>query len=248
MMTSQGKPWIKNPNRAYHLGQFERPYRSTVSFCDWMDGLGVVRVGTCVLDLCCGMGANIAYMSQRWPALRFVGAELNEDLVSAGRAILRTRSITQRVDIDVADLYSLPRGYIGQFDGVVCLQTLSWLPGFEQALEAMSRLQPRWIALSSLFYDGLVSFDIRVREHTLAGADCESLFNIYALPRVRAFLGSLGYIRFRAIPFGIDVDLPVPEHGSMGTFTRKLDSGDRLQFSGPLLAPWYFVCAERAAG
>ena len=41
--------------------------------------------------------------------------------------------------------------------------------------------------------------------------------------------------------FEIELDLSGPVEGGLGTYTRKLEDGRRLQFSGALWLPWKFV-------
>ena len=54
----------------------------------------------------------------------------------------------------------------------------------------------------------------------------------------------LGFNNIKYKPFEIDIDLAKPVN-RMGTYTEKLENGHRIQISGPLLMPWYFVGGER---
>jgi hypothetical protein len=38
--------------------------------------------------------------------------------------------------------------------------------------------------------------------------------------------------------FEISIDLTGPAAGGIGTYTRKLEDGNRLQFSGAVFMPW----------
>jgi hypothetical protein len=73
----------------------------------------------------------------------------------------------------------------------------------------------------------------------------QSFYNVYSMPVVRKFLSAEGYSQFQQTPFEIDIDLPKPAHKGRGTFTEKLQNGHRVQISGPLLMPWYFIAAKR---
>ena len=56
------------------------------------------------------------------------------------------------LNFKVGDMYQLEKE---DFDGVISLQTLSWLPDYEKPLEEISqKINPRWIAITSLFYPG----------------------------------------------------------------------------------------------
>jgi len=128
------------------------------------------------------------------------------------------------------------------------LATLSWLPDFASAARHMTELEPEWIAATSLFYDGPVEAVVNTYDYSrpLQETGCtEKFYNIYSLPRVSRFFKERGYGKFEFYPFDIDTDLPKPSHGGMGTYTEKLESGQRLQISGPVLMSWYFILARK---
>jgi hypothetical protein len=110
----------------------------------------------------------------------------------------------------------------------------------------MVKLAPQWIALTSLFYDGPVSCTIEVTEYD-DGLEPHraGFYNVYSLPVVIEYMQSNGYPDLVSTPFEIDMDLPKPKKRLMTTYTEKLEDGHRLQVSGPLLMPWYFIAARR---
>ncbi len=234
-------------NTDYHERQFREPYRSTIAFCEWLETERLVSPESelRIVDLCSGTGANIHHMSKRYPKSTFLGVDINPDNVERGNAFFQSNGI-DRCRLEVGDIYNLDPGYVSEFDGVVSFQTLSWLPDFKAPIQAMTTLAPRWIAVTSLFYDGPVSCTIDVTEYT-AGLEPNrsSFYNVYSLPTVRKHMQTNGYSDFRFTPFEIDVDLPKPSHGLMSTYTEQLEDGRRLQLSGPLLMPWYFIAATR---
>lgn len=108
----------------------------------------------------------------------------------------------------------------------------------------MCDLNPEWIAMSSLFYDGRINFYINLDDHEQNGGG-EHYYNIYSLPLVKELFERNGYKKFYYEKFDIDIDLPKPKGKEMGTYTVKTEDGERLQISGALLMPWYFVLAKR---
>jgi len=78
--------WTGKVDTDYHKKQFKEPYRSTVHFCDWLEKIGYINSKSklLIMDLCSGQGANIYYMSKRYPLCKFVGIDLNHELVSNG--------------------------------------------------------------------------------------------------------------------------------------------------------------------
>lgn len=247
-MKQRTTEWLdKNKiNTDYHERQFKEPYRSTVAFCNWLETIGLINNGSQlkILDLCSGAGANIYYMSQRYPMSLFVGVDINPDLVEHGNTLFQSNGI-QNCCLEVGDIYNLDAKYVSEFNGVVSFQTLSWLPEFKSPIQSMAKLAPQWIALTSLFYDGQVSCTIEVTEYDdVLEPHRSSFYNVYSLPVVKKYIQSNGYPDFQATTFEIDIDLPKPKKQLMTTYTEKIEDGHRLQISGPLLMPWYFIAAR----
>jgi len=242
--------WTKDYNEDYFNRQFSTPYRSTVKFCDWLEHLGVLsnHSESNILDIGTGKGANLFYMQQRFPKYQYLGLDINKDFVNEGNLFFEKEKISNCV-LESGDLYdSNLVKYADKFEGLISLQTLSWLPEYEIALNSMINLNPNWISLSSLFYDGLVDCKIEVREFANSKEKTSSntcYYNIYSLPRVKSFLAEKGYEIFKYCPFEIDIDLPKPNHTHMQTYTQTLIDGKRLQKSGPLSMDWFFIYAAR---
>lgn len=249
-MKQRTTEWLDTAsNHGYHERQWANPYRSSVKFCDWLESLQVLDPSASlkICDVGAGEGANVFYMSQRYTKSTFKGLELNPELVSWGNGKLKEKGVTN-ASLEAADLYQFPMGYKNNFDGVVMYQTLSWLPEFKTPLDKLASLDPKWIGLTSLFYEGDVNCRIEIEDHTIRTSEKgygEAFYNVYSLPLVKAHLAKHGYTNFQCTPFNIDIDLPKPEHGGMGTYTETLKDGRRLQFSGPLLMSWYFVLASK---
>jgi SAM-dependent methyltransferase len=228
----------------YHLGQWLQPKQSTHAFAAFAgERLAASRT---VADLGCGAGAATAQLALQFPGTRFVGIDYAGELVAMARERSGEAGISN-IEFAQGDWYDLaPRS---DLDGVVSLQTLSWLPEFERPLACIfERFRPRWVALSSLFYEGDISCRIEVTEHTLSKS---CFYNVYSLPAVRRLAEQHGYRLARSEPFHIGLDLPRPASADlMGTYTVNTAPQDgqgsrRLQISGPLLMNWHFVMLER---
>jgi ubiquinone/menaquinone biosynthesis C-methylase UbiE len=236
-----------NYDNEYHDRQFARPYQSTVSFCDWLVELGVLgRQQLSVCDLGCGKGANLHYLSARFPACAFTGLDIDEQLIRDGNDYFQRKGV-DKCRLVAGDLHEASTYFAkGEFDALISLQTLSWLPSYERALDAMVALSPNWIALTSLFFEGPIEartvisdFDVGQSEQ----AKRSFFYNTYSLPMVANYLRDRGYSDFRHKRFDIPIDLPRGEHGRMQTYTELTADGRRLQVSGPLLMNWSFIFA-----
>lgn len=152
------------------------------------------------------------------------------------------------LSFEVGDWFDLEQKLsVERFDGVVSLQTLSWLPEMRIPMTQIFKvINPNWIGISSLFYEGDISCKIEVFEHTIGK---KVHYNVYSLKNLNRLAHEYGYEIVKFEPFEIGIDIPKPENiDHMGTYTRKItgQSGDlRLQISGPLLMNWYFVLLQK---
>jgi SAM-dependent methyltransferase len=230
----------------YHEAQWQSPKQSTKA----LEAFAAYKLQKAqkILDLGCGAGAATAYFAERYPATQFVGKDYVPELLETAKLLASQRPI-DNLEFEQADWFNLKK--CQEFDGVISLQTLSWLPEFQKPLsEIFLKLKPEWIALNSLFYDGDISCKIEVNEHT-RGA--QSFYNVYSLREVERFCLEYGYCLTRWTPFEIDIDIPRPaDVDNMGTYTSQVVQEDghqirRLQISGPLLLSWYMILIERVA-
>ena len=241
--------WLEGCDWDLHEKQFKTPYRLTVHFLEWLTELGCIQSEhpLQIADIGAGMGANIYYFAKKYPQTRFVGLEINPECVRRGNERLAALNM-DNCELEVSDMYQFESKHRARFDGVLSCALLSWLPDLREALGKMAGLNPRWIAASALFYDGPVDCIIETRDYSrpIASSKCTSKFyNIYSLSMARSYFAELGYNEFHSTPFGIDIDLPRPASGGMGTYTETTTDGRRLQISGPLLMPWHFIFARK---
>jgi hypothetical protein len=225
---------IKNYNKDYFDRQFAQPYRSTITFCDWLEKIGVIAPESTIniLDVGTGKGANLYYMSQRYKASQLTGIDLNPEFILEGNEILKSKNVSERCHLKEGDIYKFDNEHINRYDGIVSYQTLSWLPDFREPLKSMASLNATWIALTSLFFDGDVNCKIELEEynHSIEQEPKQTFYNIYSLRLVERFLRNLGYSKFSYLPFEIDIDIPKPTHKIMGTYTEKLIDGKGFSY------------------
>jgi len=192
-----------------------------------------------VLDACCGIGDLIYFLTQLNPNAHFTGVDKAEFLIE------EARTHNSNATFEPGDIYALADQFgANSFDLSVCKQTLSWLPSYEKPVEELMAVTRRAVFISSLFYDGRIDFETRVREHTTeAGRDgYNAFYNVYSFPIFREFCLERGAKDVVGFDFNIRLDLPRPANPDrMGTYTVQLQSGKRLQISGALLMPWKIV-------
>ena len=231
--------WNINPDPetlAYHERQWDRIYGSTIDFARFADRW--LCDSTRVYDLGCGAGSSTAWLAEEYPA-KFVGVDISDKLLDIARS--KTKYI-ENVNFRKGDMCNLL--HESDVDGVISLQCLSWMRTIETPLDQIcTKIRPQWMAFSSLFYEGEISCEIVVNERTRPR---KSYYNIYSIPEVCRILYGHGYKLAAHQPFLIGADLPKPNNiDLMKTYTIPSEEGPRLQISGPLMLPWYFLAFER---
>jgi hypothetical protein len=239
---------FKNATREknnYHEKQFQQPYRSTVLFCDWLVSLNLLNkdIRSEIGDICAGKGANIFYMAKRFVNSNFTGIEINPEFVKQGNAYFAAQR-QKRCRLLEDDLYRLNEMHIGRYEGIVSYQSLKCLPDYKTPIEKMIALNPKWIAITSLFFEGNYNARISV-QHISQPQDDGYFYNVYSIPAIKKLFEMHGYSNFLYIPFEIDIDIPKPDTTDMKTYTERLLNGKRIQISGPLLMNWYFIAAKK---
>lgn len=225
---------LDSKSLSYHSIQWGSTKRSTIHFSEFIKS--EIQSSHNIIDLGCGSGSSTYYVSNLNPNCNFIGIDFNLELINIGNNIIKDRKI-KHLQLLQDDIYNLNE-YIG-IDGVISLQTLSWLPDFKEPLvQIMTKLKPKWMCFSSLFYEGEISIKTEVYEHKRRRA---THYNVYSIPIIDKFINQYGYRVETYSPFKIDIDLKRPDDNDlMGTYTKTFEK-ERIQFSGPLLMPWYFV-------
>jgi SAM-dependent methyltransferase len=234
--------WSDERSMAYHLDQFTNQKRSTVHFYDFSSEF--IDKSQTIVDIGCGTGAATHFIAKSSPSIKIIGIDSDSVLIETAMKIVKEIPLSN-LDFEVADLYKLEdRQFI--CDGVVSLQTLSWLEGLDEPMISIfTKLKPKWIALSSLFYEGDITATVIIDEHM---RNRKSFYNVYSIPKLVRLSKEFGYAVTKVEKFSIDVDLPKSDDiNFMSTYTETIVSegkDSRIQISGPMLMCWYFVMIE----
>ncbi|HEY7952377.1 MAG TPA: class I SAM-dependent methyltransferase [Solirubrobacteraceae bacterium] len=232
---------------AWHNGQYVEPNRSTVRMREFVSRvLAEDEQPGEVLEGGCGAGAKMLQLSDLFPQARWTGVDLDEEPVRAGQE----RLDPQRFTLLQGNLHELEQTFGTQrFDISFSIMTLSWMEDYEHVVEQMLAVTRKWLFIFSLFSDTQVDAFIRIVGRMPGTQEgLRSFYNVYSLPRFLRFCHKLGATEAVTEPFEIDLDLPRPDHGGMGTWTVGTADGRRLQFSGPLSMPWWFVAVRAPVG
>lgn len=229
--------WIDEHSMEYHMKQWYEPKRSTDFFIKFFhDELSTADY---VLDIGSGAGAATFQIASTYPETIFKGIELSPELVQHANSLISKYPNTN-LSFELGDWFQL-ESKNRNADGVISLQTISWIEELNKPLEEIfTKIQPNWVGLSGLFFEGDISCRTEVIEHTKGRSVS---YNTYAIPEVRRIAKNFGYEVYSLTPFEIDIDIPKPtDIDILGTYTKQVvneDQEERIQISGPLLLNWY---------
>ena len=145
------------------------------------------------------------------------------------------------------DILNIKKDYRNKFDGIISMQTISWLNDYNDFLKQVSKLNVNFIAVSSLFWEGLIDFKIKVEflknENKDRALDSFNYYNIYSIKNFKNNLKHIGFKKIFFKKFEIPFELKKNKNpNKMGTYTIK-HKNKFIQLSGPILQNWYFVIA-----
>lgn len=193
-----------------------------------------------ILDACCGVGHLDYFLSSLSPDSSFLGIDQTSYLIDEAKKLCLNK---KNVSFEIDNVYNLPKKYPKFFDVTINWKTLSWLPYYEECMKSLFAITKKHIFVSSLFYDGDIDFETKVREFkSEKGKDEFNLYyNIYSYPRFEKFLYGLGAKSVNSFDFNIEIDLPKTDPDHMGTYTLTLKNDQRIQISGPFLMLWKII-------
>ena len=238
-----GTSWTDPISMDYHMKQWNEPKESTKAFSNFFSK--ELSNSKSVVDLGAGAGAATYYLANRNLRTNFIGIDHSKELIDSAKETSKEYNLTN-LAFDTGDWFNLNKNF-GGVDGVISLQTLSWLPEMKNPMtQIFEVIKPDWIGLSSLFYEGDISCRIEVFEHIRSR---KTFYNVYSLKELNRLAVEYGYKIVKSDRFDIQIDIPKPTNTDlMGTFTEKVEGSSdyqRLQISGPLLMNWYFVLIRK---
>lgn len=226
----------------YHLKQWDNTYRSTIFFYEFVKKH--LEKSNKIIDLGCGIGSSTYYISNFHKKCEFIGIDYSKRYIDIGNSIIKSKKLNN-LKLAQDDCFNLKK--YQKVDGVISIQTLSFLTEFETPLkEVFIKINPDWIGISSLFYEGDITIKSKIIQKEKNPTNPSLTYNTYSIPAVEKYCGKYGYKIDQYIPFEIDIDIDKPmDLNKMSTYTVNTIDNKKLQISGPLLMNWYFILIKK---
>ena len=187
-----------------------------------------------VLDACCARGRLLHFLNKFDSRHNYVGIDLAAELIEEGQSLFEGMP---HVKLKSGNLFELAARHPKAFDISILYKTLLNFERYEPALTQLFGATRRKVYITSLFYDGDVDFEIKVRQHKIYENEADfAYYNVWGTPRFSEFCRSLGAVDVRFIDMNLDLDLPPSEDPDILTVhTERLETGDRLEVMGAVV-------------
>lgn len=231
-------------HREAFIQQLKSPYQSTIDFEKFLDKHVCLSNSGEILDIGTGYGGFLHYLKKKHSSLRLTGIDHDRKNIEFADAYARENQ-SNDIKFEYGDWLNMPSAYKDQFSGIVTIHTLCCFRNIEKPICKLAELNPDWIAMKSLFYEGPLDVLIHMRDlesDEIHDDNHDGDFNIFSINKTKEIFQSLGYSLIFE-PFFPDIQMPRKNNGERGTYTVKTEWSDFTQFSGPVHLPWYFIIA-----
>ena len=234
-------PWMIADKEVqnYNDIQYKGMYRSTNFVISCLrDILNKTKQAkkTTVLDVGCSAGANLYHIAKEYSQVDFTGIDINNYFLKQAKKIHEIRQIknTTFLNSDYKE-YNIEHNIIGSsqflealdFDNAKRFQHYC----FDNAKDGVYFL--------ALFSEKELDYEIYIHDY-IYKPNKKVPYCIYSLPKLNKLAESKGFKLIKNKNFIIDCDLP-DIHLGRGTYTKKDNDNNRMQFSDVLYMPWKFL-------
>ena len=225
------------------ITQFRKPYQSTIQFFEFLErNYFFTKPITNILDLGCGIGANINFFSKKFNHINFTGWDYSKAQISKARKFNRFKKNKFYVN-DILKINKITN----KFDAVFSTHTFCVFKNIETVIKKIIKLNTKLIAINSLFYDGPLDVLIHIRDlknRKIKDANPDADFNIHSLPNTIKIFKRYGYSLVEKKSFFPKKKIK-QKSKNRGSYTIKTDINKNTVFSGPVHLPWYFVMFKK---
>ena len=237
--------WLKKKStERYFYEQLTKPKESTKETFKIFKKLKIHNLST--IDLACGNGANLIQLKKKLNNDKYcLGIDINKDLLKSGKIYNNFNNL----ELKFGNIFNLDNKLKNKFELVTSFQTLSFLEDYSNASLQMIKLNSRYIFVSSLFWEGLIDFMIKLnflKDDSFNRKLSSSFYNnIYSLNNFLNFYRKNGYEPICTKKFNIKKTLKKSFRDfSMGTYTLD-NKNKKIQVSGPIIMNWYFIVFQK---
>ena len=229
----------------YHTRQYQTIYDSTLEFIKFIKK-NVSLKKKIILDIDCGGGANTIYLAKQNPTSVVIGVDYNKKLIEfASNKVKEDRIENCKFIFSSIEKLSLKKLGVSKIDLCISFHFLSFTKKWIlNNIEKIISLKPKYLAHSSLFYNGEVDAKILIDDFSRSEFQ-GSNYNVYSIPKIKDYLKKKNFSNFKYSQMKVNNNLKKPDHSGMQSYTLNLRNNKKMLFSGPLYLPHGFFFSSR---
>ena len=218
-------------DRGYIGEQYNNENQSTKALLSFMQESISEDASVSILDAGCGDGAMLASAGRRFRNAKLAGFDIARAMIEYAR-----EQHPKEVRIGKGDILDITSFSKEKFDVIYTVHTICLFPNFETPVRSLMNSARKHVFINSLFSPQNIDMYANVDEPGMPAVP----WNIFSVKRFTEFVMLEGAKDVVFREFEMPFELEKPEEG-MGSYTRQLNDGRFLTFSGPLFLPWYLV-------
>ncbi len=231
----------------YHIKQYRNPYETTKQITSFLNKKINLKFKN-FLDLGSGSGANLFYLKKKFKIADSFGVDNQPTLIKLAKKMMKNKKI-KNIRFYLGNIEKLNKSaniLKNKIDVVTILQVLSILDGYKKVINSAIKFNPKFIAVSSLFWDGYLDFKIRVDflKKNKGGIVTSRYYNIYSIYKYLEYMKSKGYKKNYVKKLKFMKNLKLKDKKIMGSYTSNLN-GKKVLITGPLIQSWYFIISKK---
>ena len=227
--------------------QFKKVYESTIEFEKYLKKLNFFNSNTKnVLDLGTGIGANLQYFFKKNKNISFTGSDYRSKRINIAKTLNKNPKIKFETS-NILNFNSLKK-FKKKFDGIISIHTICCFKDLNKPIGNILKLNAKWVAINSLFFDGDLDVLIHIRDHKnkkLKESNPDSDFNIFSIRNLKKIVKKYNYEIVNVHQFFPKKKIKLKSKGARGSYTLNTELSKNTTFSGPVFLPWYFIIIKK---
>ncbi len=231
------------------IKQYKKVYQSTLEFNKFLEVK--FKNSKTIIDSGCGQGGTLSFYAKKYRHLKIYGIDYRSENIITSKKYFKKFKIDKNVKFKKVNLLKkINDKDLRNPDGIISERTFCTFRNIEKPLGNLIKLNPKWIGLNSLFFEGEMDVLIHIRDrknnhYQLKDSNPDGDFNIFSLNNLKNFLKTVNYRITKIKPFFPKKKLKRKNKNHRGTYTIKTEFNDKTCFSGPVHLPWYFILIEK---
>ena len=192
----------------------------------------------------------MSYYVKNYPKVKFTGLDYRKNNIARAKVLYKKFKLVNSDFVQFNALKKNNNKNLLKPDGIISEKTFCTFKDIKKPIINLINLQPKWIAINSLFYEGNMDVLVHIRETKSFYAvnykdnNPDGDFNIFSINNLNNILKKTKYKITQIKPFFPPKEIKADKK-YRGSYTMRTAINKNTCFSGPVLLPWYFILIEK---